>query len=135
VTQRRTATPIAATLRVSDPDAGLALPAGGHESKVSDRADEHILEQAQVGVQVPVRVERDDRVADDLAGAVIGDVTAAVGSRRGDAFARQAVDVPAQIRLRPRAHPQGEYGLVLGEHQRVADRAGDPLLDQRGLPE
>jgi len=62
----------------ADPDAGLALAARAFESEDGDALDEHLFEEAQVGVQVLSWCQVDDRIADDLAGAVVGDVAATV---------------------------------------------------------
>ena len=64
---------------VADPDAGEAFLAGGGDVVVGEGADEGFLEEAEVGVEVlAVVAEVEDGVADELAGAVIGALAAAI---------------------------------------------------------
>ena len=58
--------------------------------KSATDADQHLLEIAHVAVHVAAVLRQlEDRVADELPGAVIGDVAAAAGLEETDAFARQ----------------------------------------------
>ena len=51
--------------------------------KSDDRLDQHLLEIAHVAVHVAaIRLQVDDRIADELARAVIGHVAAAAGLER-----------------------------------------------------
>ena len=114
----------------AEPDAGLALAACRDEAKLADGNDEHFLEEAQVGVQVLACGEMHDRVADDLPGAVVGNVAAAISRADLDAAACQLGGVPNQIRLRAPAHAEGVDGIVLGEDEGVADFAGIAARDE-----
>ena len=81
VTQRLTATPIDASLRSAAAFQTPVHPAlrVPDETEARERADDRLLEVAQVDVQVALGVaQQEDRVADELAGAVIGDVAAAL---------------------------------------------------------
>jgi hypothetical protein len=66
-----------------DPHAGEPRLGVGFDPEIGQRADEHGLELAHVGHDIAETVaprgKRDDRIADELARAVIGDVAAAVG--------------------------------------------------------
>jgi hypothetical protein len=89
-----------------------------------------LLEQAQVGVQVLAGGEIDDRVTDDLPGAVVGDVAAAVGLEDRDAAFRQLGLVPDHVLLGTLAHAEGVNRIVFREDQRVADPAGVAAGDE-----
>ena len=61
------------------PDAGPARLARPREPEPRQRLDQRLLEVAQVDVQIAlVLAQQEDRVADELAGAVVGDVAAAL---------------------------------------------------------
>src|SRR5262249_33607040 len=67
-------------LLASDPDAGQPPDPAGPDAKIRGRADEHLLEIANVTVDVAaVGLQIDDRIADDLAGTVVGDIAAPTG--------------------------------------------------------
>ena len=81
-----------------------------------------------------IRLEVDDRVADELPGTVEGDVAAAAGLVHLDALRRERAGVGADVGGRA-ARPDAERddGRMLDEQQRVVDLAGDAGLDQRLL--
>ncbi len=67
-------------LCAADPHAGQPCGAVGHNAIASQRDDDRLLQHPQVAQHIAaVARELEDRVADDLAGAVVGDVAAAVG--------------------------------------------------------
>lgn len=69
-----------------DPDAGGAGGAGAGDAEGSEGVDDDVFEEAHVVVEVEVvSVERNDGVGDELAGAVEGDVAAAIGFGEFDA--------------------------------------------------
>src|SRR5438445_756811 len=69
-----------------DPHPRRALVPLAHDAEPGERVDHGLLEQAHVVVQAEaVGVEVEDRVDDQLAGAVVGDVAAAVGFGEVDA--------------------------------------------------
>ena len=73
-------------------------------------------------------------IADDLAGAVIGDVAAAAGFVHLDAARRERLRRRQDVRAAAvAADAEREDGRMLDEQQQVADAAGAPLLDQRAL--
>src|SRR5690606_16904496 len=97
---------------VGDPDAGLAVAAGGDEAEFADGVDQDLFQKAQVGVEVFAGGEVDDGVADELAGAVVGDVAAAVGLDDFDAFVGEAGGVPDEVLVRAAAQADGIDGVV-----------------------
>ena len=99
VTPRLTRMPSAAILRSgppvvgAQPDAAAPGHPGGGDAEVRADADQRLLDAADVVDDLDVVGQRDDRVADQLAGAVEGDLAAAVDvddrrRRRGRAAAR-----------------------------------------------
>jgi hypothetical protein len=107
----------------------------GVDAEVRGGADQHLLEIADVAVDVlAIRLEIDDRVADQLPRTVEGHVAAAAGLVDLDALRRERAGVGADVGGRA-ARPDAERddGGMLDEQQRVVDLAGDALLDQRLL--
>src|SRR5207237_10357082 len=81
-------------LVVSDPDAAFAFDAFGGDAVFGDGADQHFLEVRDVFADVALAfAEVEDGVADELAGAVIGDVAAARRFEKADTL--RAKDVAA----------------------------------------
>ena len=75
-----------------------------------------------------IRLEIDDRVADQLPGTVEGDVAAAAGLVDLDALRRERAGVGADVGGAPRVlTPSVMTGGMLDEQQRVVDLAGDAL--------
>jgi hypothetical protein len=111
-------------LAVLDPHARprdplLRAPAG-RDALVGEGGGDGPLERRDVLHDVP---DADDRIADELAGAVVGDLAAAVDVDDVDAL--RAVPVLAHAELAGgRAPPAGVDRLVLEEQERVRDRAG-----------
>lgn len=114
----------------ADPDAGEAGASRGGEAEGADGVDQNLLEEAKVGVQVFAGGEGDDGVADELAGTVVGDVSAAVGRGEFDTLGGEPGGVPDQVFLGAGAEADGEHGLVFGEDQRVTDLAGQVAGDE-----
>ncbi len=66
-------------LAVLNPDACVAGHSTGGNSITGQRADEHIFQAAKIPVQIAfVAIEVDNRVPDELTGAVVRDVTASL---------------------------------------------------------
>ena len=88
------------TVRVA-PAAGMAVPAGGRDAVRGTRLDERRLERADERPQEQAAlVQRDDRVRDQLAGAVVGDLAAALDA--------DDLDAPAlEVRRRSRGCAPG----------------------------
>ena len=122
------------------PDAGEAADAAGGDAEVAAEADERFFHEADkvdgaeagaaAGVAEAAQVE--DGVADELAGAVVGDVAAAVDLVERDAAAGEefvggedvgAVGVAAE----------GEDGRVLEEQQDVVDATLEAEIDELRL--
>ena len=105
VTPRDTRIPIAATLRSGRPAAGSGLAADPHPAAPLDPGrgqpgvgagpDQRLLDRPHVGDHVDRLAEPDDRVPDELAGAVPGDL---------------AAPVHLDHRARPRRPPAGPAG-------------------------
>ena len=90
-----------------DADELLALPRLGGDAVVGQGADQHLLEVADVAPDVPpVGAEVDDRIADELPRAVVGDLAAAIALGDLDAARRAATPGsparPRALALRPR---------------------------------
>src|SRR5689334_25157471 len=72
------------------PDAGTAVHAAGLDREFGQRADDDLLDRADVSDHVSLPFSQiENRIADDLAGTVVGDVAAAVGRVKGDASAAE----------------------------------------------
>ena len=81
-----------------DPDAGAALDASAVDAELGEHVDEDALEPAHVADHVDRLGEAQDRVADELAGTVPGDLAAAVDVDDGGSVGRPfvgAVRLPA----------------------------------------
>ena len=101
VTQREIRTPIAASFSIADPDAGQAGDTGGGDAELRDRLDQDLFEIAHVAVHVAAILRQlEDRIADQLPGAVIRDVAAAAGLEQPDALARQRFGRFEDVRAR-----------------------------------
>ena len=62
----------------------------GRDAEVGRRPDQHLFEVAHVAVHVAaIRPQIDDRIADELAGTVVGDVAAAARLEQLDAARRE----------------------------------------------
>src|SRR4051794_31867335 len=73
-------------LFVPDPHPGQAFDSAGLDPVVCGGADENRFQIAYVAVNVAAeRIQVDDRITNDLAGAVVGDVAAAPRLVDGDA--------------------------------------------------
>ncbi len=98
VTPRETCTPIEAILRSAPTRRCSRCPRSQRERaampSLGERGDDRGFHRAQVAADV---VDRHDRVADELAGAVVGELAAAVGVDHVDAFG--AVEVLAERQL------------------------------------
>jgi hypothetical protein len=115
---------------VADPDAVAARDARGGDSKIGCRADHGFFELLDVPADVAtVFGEIEDGVTDDLAGAVVGDVAAAVGFLERDVHLGQEAVARAEIFFFAVA-AQGDYVGVLAEDQDVWDRAGFAAFDE-----
>ena len=119
--------PMAATLRcgctvlAEHPDARAALDAGGLDAEVAADLDQRLLEPSDVADHVERLGQLDDRVADELAGTVPGDLAAAV-----DIDDRCAVDRPLEV----------ERALAGGVDRRVLEQQNGVgrLVRGSGLP-
>lgn len=116
-----------------DPDAGLAGDAIGGDAEFSGGADHGFFERADVPVDVAAdAIEIENGIADDLARAVIGDVSATVGFAEFDAFLAKDVFGGEKIFLAGVA-AEGEDVRVLAEKKDVVDGASFTRSDQAFL--
>ncbi len=82
----------------SSPNAGKALKDLGRDPEVAERRDHRLLESSYVREDVSVhRADVEDRIRDQLPGAVVGDLPAAV--RLGDLDPLHAVPVLAHRQM------------------------------------
>ena len=112
------------------PDACEAADAPGRDTVDSAEADERFLDEADevdraeaiatVGVAEAAQVE--DGIADELAGAVIGDVAAAVDFMEGDAAASKKL-IRCQNVGAVCVAAEGENGGMFEEQEGVVDLA------------
>jgi hypothetical protein len=112
----------------ADPDAGVVgavlRARAGLDPFLGERGDDRRFDRAEVRADVG---DAHDRIADELAGAVVGDAPAAVGRDDVDAFC--AVEVLAERQLaRARASPVGVDGGMLEQEERVGQLLGLPAL-------
>ena len=103
------------------PDAGQALDRARGDAVLRERLDHHPLQPPHVLVDVvAVGAQGDDRVGDQLAGAVVGDAAAAVGVAHLDSLPFVPLGSHRQL-LRGRAAAAGVNGGVLEQQQHVGD--------------
>ena len=126
---------MAASFSSPDPDAGQPGHAAAVDAVVGRHADQHLFQVAHVAVHVAaIGLQVDDRVADDLAGAVVGDVAAAAGLVHLDAARGQRLGGRENVRSAAvAAHAERQDVRMLDEQQQIADAARAPLLDERAL--
>ena len=108
-------------LHSADPDAGAALDPLARHAELGEHVDEHALESAHVADHVDRFGEPEDRVADELARPVPGDLAAAVDIDDGGAVGRPFVGLGA---------------FAGGVHRRVLeedDGIGRPACDDGGV--
>ena len=107
-----------------DPDASLAGDTIGGDAEIGGCANHGFFESADVPVNVAANaIEIQNGVADDLAGAVISDVAAAIGFAEFDAFLAKYVFGGEKIFLAGVA-AKGKDVRVLAEEEDVVDGAG-----------
>jgi hypothetical protein len=121
--------------RVIDPRARQPLETSSDHAEVRTRVNHHRFEITDVAMDVlTIGLEVDDRIADQLARAVIRDVTATTGLEHGHAQFVEAFrcgeDVGPAAAL---ADAEGEHMWVLEQEQRVRNVAGLALLHERTL--
>src|SRR5207237_8189304 len=102
----------------ADPDAGVAREPARGDPEVGENVDQTALEVAQVEADIGCWTQIDDRIADQLAGTVIGDIPAAIDVETGDAARRTFCLVEKDMIAG--ARPSDGVGVwVLGRTQRV----------------
>src|SRR5882757_3714807 len=106
------------------PDAGFAGDAVGGDAEIGGGADHGFFERADVPVNVAADgIEIKNWIADDLAGAVVGDVAAAVGFAEFDIFLAEDVFGGEKIFLAGIAAESEDVGMF-AEEENVVDGAG-----------
>jgi hypothetical protein len=81
-----------------------------------------------------IRLQIDDRIADDLSWTVVGDVAAAAGLVHGDAARRERIGRRQDVGAAPvAADAKREHVRMLDEQQLIVDLILAPLVDKRSL--
>jgi hypothetical protein len=134
VIHRLMRTPMAAIFS-SRPDARLSLQPPALDTEIPQRHDQGLFDVAHVAVHVaPIRPQVEDRVTDELARAVIGDVAAASCFEDGHALRGQRFRRRHDVRgFAAGLDAEGDDGRVFEQKQRVGDRSGPALVDQSRL--
>ena len=110
--------------RRMNPDAGFAWDAIRGDAEIAGGADHGLFERADVPVDVAADgIEIEDGVADDLAGAVVGDIAAAVGFAELDIFLTEDILGGYKIFLAGVA-AEGEDMRMFAEEEDVVDGVG-----------
>ena len=124
-----------AELLAAHPQAGQPLHAGRVNAVVGGRTHQHLLEVAHVAVHVAsIRVQVDDGIADDLSGAVVGDVAAAAVFEHVDAACRERVRRRENVRASAvAAHAERQDVRMLDEEEQIADAPRAPVVHERAL--
>jgi hypothetical protein len=116
-----------------NPDAGFAGNAISGNAEIGGGADHGFFEGADVPVDVAAdAIEIENRVADDLAGAVIGDVATSIGFAEFDAFLAKDVLGSEKILLAGVSAKSDHVG-VFAEEKHVIDGAGFARGDEAFL--
>ncbi len=106
------------------PDAGFAGNAVGPNAEISGGTHQGLFECADIPVDIAAdALEIENRVADDLAGAVIGDVTTTIGFAQLDTHLAKDVFGREKIFLAGVAAEGNDVGM-LAEEEYVVDGAG-----------
>ena len=117
-------------LVVADPDAALSLGALSGDAVFANGPDQHLFEFRHVLAHVAIAfAEVDDRIADELAGTVIGDVTPARGLEETDALGIElgrGRDEVADVA----AAAEGDDGRVLEQQKLIGDHLLLPQLHE-----
>src|ERR1044072_2618131 len=117
-------------LVVADPDAALPLGARGGDAVLGARADQHFLEIRHVLAHVAIPFpEVEDRIAGELAAAVIGDVAAALRGEEADALCGERVGRGEQVR-RVAAAAEGDERRMFAAEKLVVDLLALAPLDE-----
>ena len=104
-------------LRVAGPDAGTPVYAVRVDAEGRQRFDQRRLQRAHVPARaLPPAAQIENRVADELAGAVESDVAAAVGAMNRGAERGQPFGIEQQV-LFPPAGAQRVGGRMLQQQQ------------------
>ena len=121
-------------LAVAHPDAGLARVARGVDAERREHANHHVLELAQVPMQVlRVPLEVDDRIADQLAGSVKGDVAAALDVEQLHAARRELLGGCEQVASLGGAAERDDRRMLDEEEHVVRKGAGQSCLRRVSL--
>ena len=81
-----------------------------------------------------IRLQIHDRISDDLAGTVVGDVAAASGLVHLDAARRQRFGCREDVTAAAvAAHAERQHVRMFDEQQQIADAVRAALFDERAL--
>ena len=108
----------------------MAVPPPGDDAAGRARRDERRLEGTHERAhQQAALVQPDDRIGHELAGAVVGDLPAALGSDDRDAASGEFLVTREDVG-RVGLPAQGQDGWMLQEQELVPDRAGHAFVDE-----
>ena len=102
-----------------DPHPRVLGEAAGADAERGERVDDHLFDVADVAGGVELVGDGEDRIADELAGTVVGDVAAAA---HGDELGADVGGVAAQVVGEVRPRPVREHVRVLEEQQMLLGR-------------
>ena len=118
-----------------DPHAGVAVHPARVEPQAGQHVDEHLLQPPDVGGGVghpaaPLAGDSEDRVADELAGTVVGDFAAPVGLHH---LGPQGLHVGQQVPPLPPPAQGHHVGVLQQQQVVVAGAAVEPPLQGQGV--
>ena len=118
-----------------DPHAGVALHPARVEPQAGQHVDEHLLQPPDVGGGVghpaaPLAGDGEDRVADELARPVVGDLAAPVGLHH---LGPEGLNVGQQVAPAAPAAQGHHVGVLQQQQMVVAGAAVQPPLQGQGV--
>ena len=106
------------------PNAVAICDAPGGDAKIRGGADHHFFELIDVPAHVAAMLrEIEDGIADDLAGAVVGDVAAAIGRGKVDVHLREHAFAGTEMFVFSIA-AESDHVRMLAKQQHIGNRAG-----------
>lgn len=107
-----------------EPDAGEALVAFGQNAKIGTSTDDDLFQATHVFVHIVKKlIQVQDWIGDQLAGAVVGDVSAPVDFMKGKSLFAELVLVEQEVVHRA-GFTEGVHRRMLDKQQVVVLRAG-----------
>jgi hypothetical protein len=101
---------------------------------VAADANHHLFEIANVSMHIaPVWTQIENRISNDLSGAVIRHITAAAGVVHLDAVQRELPVAGSDMRTAITPDAESNHRRMLEKDQEIGDAAGATLFDKRLL--